>query len=180
MVRETSSGQAASRRKRSLSAGRSRRSPLRWRWRISIMATWRLCRISECRSIAKWSWPAAAKRSAIPSLPKNNWRPDFERINTRMGRVARLLFLNSPHNPTGAELSEKELANLVWLAGKENTLDRQRCRLSVDPVATAAVAAVGRWRQAGWGRTVLVLLFVRASVASVRICGRKSRRDQRP
>ncbi len=54
--------------------------------------------------------------------PKNNWRPEFERINTRMGRVARLLFLNSPHNPTGAELSEKELANLVWLAGKENTL----------------------------------------------------------
>ncbi|MBK7142656.1 MAG: aminotransferase class I/II-fold pyridoxal phosphate-dependent enzyme [bacterium] len=54
--------------------------------------------------------------------PKNNWHPDFERINTRMGRVARLLFLNSPHNPTGAELSEKELANLVWLASKENTL----------------------------------------------------------
>lgn len=54
--------------------------------------------------------------------PKNNWLPDFERINTRMGRVARLLFLNSPHNPTGAELSEKELANLVWLASKENTL----------------------------------------------------------
>lgn len=54
--------------------------------------------------------------------PKNRWLPDFERINTRMGRVARLLFLNSPHNPTGAELSEKELANLIWLASKENTL----------------------------------------------------------
>jgi LL-diaminopimelate aminotransferase len=54
--------------------------------------------------------------------PKNNWLPEFERIGTRMGQVARLLFLNSPHNPTGAELSEKELANLVWLAGKENTL----------------------------------------------------------
>lgn len=53
---------------------------------------------------------------------KNNWRPDFERIGTRIGKVARLLFLNSPHNPTGAELGEKELANLIWLASRENIL----------------------------------------------------------
>lgn len=53
---------------------------------------------------------------------KNNWRPDFERVGTRLGKVARLLFLNSPHNPTGAELSEKDLANLIWLASRENIL----------------------------------------------------------
>lgn len=51
---------------------------------------------------------------------KNDWRPDFERINTRLGRVARLLFLNSPHNPTGVSLAEKEIENLVWMASREN------------------------------------------------------------
>jgi LL-diaminopimelate aminotransferase len=54
--------------------------------------------------------------------PKNDWLPDFERIGTRLGRVARFLFLNSPHNPTGTELGEKEMTALVWLADRENLL----------------------------------------------------------
>jgi len=53
---------------------------------------------------------------------KVDWAPQFDRLNSGLGRVARLLFLNSPHNPTGYELSEKDLAELVWLAGKENIL----------------------------------------------------------
>ncbi len=53
---------------------------------------------------------------------KSDWMPSFERLNTRLGRVARLLFLNSPHNPTGAELSQKDFAELAWLAGRENIL----------------------------------------------------------
>jgi aspartate/methionine/tyrosine aminotransferase len=53
---------------------------------------------------------------------KSDWRPRFERLSTRLGRVARLLFLNSPHNPTGIELAEKEMADLAWLASKENVL----------------------------------------------------------
>jgi len=48
--------------------------------------------------------------------------PRFDRLNTGLGRVARLLFLNSPHNPTGSEMSEKELAELAWLAGRLNIL----------------------------------------------------------
>ncbi len=53
---------------------------------------------------------------------KNNWSPGFERLNTHLGRVARVLFINSPHNPTGFELNEKEMAELAWLAGRENLL----------------------------------------------------------
>jgi len=53
---------------------------------------------------------------------KNDWMPNFDRVSTRLGRVARILFLNSPHNPTGAELGEKEMNDLVWLAGRENIL----------------------------------------------------------
>ena len=51
---------------------------------------------------------------------KTGWMPQFDRLSTGLGRVARLLFLNSPHNPTGSTLSEQELAELVWQAGKEN------------------------------------------------------------
>lgn len=53
---------------------------------------------------------------------KHEWLPRFDRVNTRLGRVARLLYLNSPHNPTGAELSEKDMAELVWIAGRENMI----------------------------------------------------------
>ncbi len=53
---------------------------------------------------------------------KSDWLPKFDRISTSLGRVARLLFLNSPHNPTGVELSHKDLSELVWTAGRQNTL----------------------------------------------------------
>ncbi len=53
---------------------------------------------------------------------QDDWLPNFERVGTRLGRVARVLFVNSPHNPTGAELGEKDMADLVYLAGKENIM----------------------------------------------------------
>lgn len=53
---------------------------------------------------------------------KNGWLPQFDRVGTRLGMVARLLFINSPHNPTGLELTEKDLSELIWLAGRENIL----------------------------------------------------------
>lgn len=59
---------------------------------------------------------------AYAVLSQDGWRPNFERVGTRLGRVARVLFVNTPHNPTGAELNEKEMADLVWLAGKENVM----------------------------------------------------------
>jgi aspartate/methionine/tyrosine aminotransferase len=53
---------------------------------------------------------------------KSDWTPKFDRLNTGLGRVARLLYLNSPHNPTGVELTHKDLSELVWTAGRQNTL----------------------------------------------------------
>lgn len=54
--------------------------------------------------------------------PAENWRPNFDRVQTRLSRVARLLFLNSPHDPTGAVSAERELAELIWIASRENIL----------------------------------------------------------
>lgn len=53
---------------------------------------------------------------------RTDWQPDFEKLNSRLGYVARVLFLNNPHNPTGAELSNKDFENLIWIAARENIL----------------------------------------------------------
>ncbi len=57
-----------------------------------------------------------------PLNARNDWLPDFDRLSTNLGRVSRVLFVNTPHNPTGAELSEKEMSHLVWTAARENVL----------------------------------------------------------
>jgi aspartate/methionine/tyrosine aminotransferase len=57
-----------------------------------------------------------------PISSRNNWRPDFDKVKTRIGRVARVLFLNTPHNPTGSELTEKEMASLILMASRENII----------------------------------------------------------
>ncbi len=78
---------------------------------------------------------------------KNDWQPDFERINTRLGRVARLLFLNSPHNPTGASLSEKQFEDLVWMAARENIVvvnDAAYQSVSARPPASLLAASGGK------------------------------------
>ena len=53
---------------------------------------------------------------------KSDWLPDFSTVSSTIGRIARMLFLNSPHNPTGAVLSEKELNKLAAIASKENVM----------------------------------------------------------
>lgn len=55
-----------------------------------------------------------------PISAKTAWRPDFERLNSRLGKVARLIFVNSPHNPAGTELSAQEMSTLIWAASREN------------------------------------------------------------
>jgi len=57
-----------------------------------------------------------------PVSAKNGWRPDLDKINSRLGRAGRVLFLNSPHNPSGVELTSGELEEIVWLAGRENLI----------------------------------------------------------
>lgn len=51
---------------------------------------------------------------------KNSWKSSFDRINSQMGRIAKMMFINSPHNPTGSVLNAKELENLIWIAAREN------------------------------------------------------------
>jgi len=51
---------------------------------------------------------------------KSGWLPQPESFETPAGRVAKLMFLNSPHNPTGATLTAKDISFLIRIAAKEN------------------------------------------------------------
>ena len=44
---------------------------------------------------------------------KTDWKPDFKKLFTRVGHVSRLLFLNSPHNPTGYTPTDEEVDQIV-------------------------------------------------------------------
>lgn len=65
---------------------------------------------------------AGGEPVTYPITAKTNWQPDFERLGTSLGRVARLLFLNTPHNPTGSELNQQDMDDLVWRASREHLL----------------------------------------------------------
>ncbi len=53
---------------------------------------------------------------------KSDWLPEFSTVSSPLGRIARMLFLNSPHNPTGAGLNEKDFSKLFAIASKENVM----------------------------------------------------------
>lgn len=53
---------------------------------------------------------------------RSNWMPEFAKLSTRTGQAVRLCIINSPHNPTGAELDESTLTTLIERCSKENTL----------------------------------------------------------
>ncbi|MBN4076534.1 aminotransferase class I/II-fold pyridoxal phosphate-dependent enzyme, partial [Gemmatimonas aurantiaca] len=51
---------------------------------------------------------------------KHGFKPRLKNISEKISRAARLLFLNNPHNPSGAELDIEELDELLWLAARDN------------------------------------------------------------
>lgn len=65
---------------------------------------------------------AGAEPISYPVTQKTGWAPEFDRTAHNIRRVGQILFLNTPHNPTGTELDAKELAHLVTLASRENII----------------------------------------------------------
>jgi LL-diaminopimelate aminotransferase len=51
---------------------------------------------------------------------KTSYKPSFSRLPDHLGKSAKVLILNSPHNPTGTMLDDHELADLVRAAAKQN------------------------------------------------------------
>ena len=63
-----------------------------------------------------------AEPISYPVTQKSGWSPDFDRLSNSLRRVGQILFLNSPHNPTGSELNEKQLTHLITLGTRENVM----------------------------------------------------------
>ncbi|MCX6829946.1 MAG: pyridoxal phosphate-dependent aminotransferase [candidate division Zixibacteria bacterium] len=57
---------------------------------------------------------------SYPISERTEFKPSFKRLSVKLGKLARIMFLNNPHNPLGTVLDETDLAELVRVASKEN------------------------------------------------------------
>lgn len=55
-------------------------------------------------------------------LPENNFEPDLKKIKKNVLKKARIMFLNSPHSPTGAVYGEKKLKEIVDFCNDNNII----------------------------------------------------------
>ncbi|MDX1935364.1 MAG: LL-diaminopimelate aminotransferase [Capsulimonadales bacterium] len=63
----------------------------------------------------------------MPLLPENRWMPDLSIIPTEVAKAAKILFLNYPHNPTGAIATKEFLADAVAFAREYDILICNDC-----------------------------------------------------
>jgi aspartate/methionine/tyrosine aminotransferase len=66
-----------------------------------------------------FSWLGA---KAVPSrcIESEGWRPDFEELRKKISKKTKLIVINNPANPTGKVYTEKELKELVNIAGEHD------------------------------------------------------------
>lgn len=63
-----------------------------------------------------------AESVAYHLTEKREFMPRLKQFSERLGRAARVMFINNPHNPSGAEFDMERLDELLWLAARENLL----------------------------------------------------------
>ena len=63
-----------------------------------------------------------AESVAYHLTEKREFLPRLKQFSERLGRAARVMFINNPHNPSGAELDMEKFDELLWLAARENLL----------------------------------------------------------
>jgi aspartate/methionine/tyrosine aminotransferase len=71
--------------------------------------------------------PAAGNILAARGVPvgyrldaSNGWRPDFDEIESKMTPKTRVLYLNSPNNPTGGVLTRADIERLAAIARRHD------------------------------------------------------------
>src|SRR5262249_52278720 len=73
-------------------------------------------------------WPPTAGNlltaRAVPVpwrlIDSKGWRYDLDELESKIGPKTRAIYLNSPHNPTGAVLTRDELARIAAIAHDRN------------------------------------------------------------
>lgn len=51
---------------------------------------------------------------------KTNFKPSYKQLTTKLGRAAKIIMINNPHNPLGTVLDHSDLSELVRIASLEN------------------------------------------------------------
>lgn len=104
-----------------------------------------------------------AKLSFVPMDEKAGFQWDIERIERAITKRSRILFLNTPHNPTGRVLTREELEQIGRLAARHNLWilsDESYERLTFDGREHVSPLAVPECRD----RTVMVRSFTKSFV----------------
>jgi LL-diaminopimelate aminotransferase len=95
-----------------------------------------------------------------PLSARRDWLPDIDKMSTRIGQAARVLFVNSPHNPTGTDLDEHKFHAFVSLASKQNTLlVNDACYQSVPSRKPLSLLSIDGGRKVGLEVYSLAHLF---------------------
>ncbi|UCF18320.1 MAG: aminotransferase class I/II-fold pyridoxal phosphate-dependent enzyme, partial [Gemmatimonadota bacterium] len=82
---------------------------------------------------------------AFNLVEDNDWRPDLDQLRDQVDGNVRLIIITNPNNPTGAILSEEEIAEIVAIA------DRVGAWIIADEIYAGAELD-GQWSPSFWGR----------------------------
>jgi aspartate/methionine/tyrosine aminotransferase len=105
--------------------------------------------------------PLGANIIHVPMPEKNDFSWDFELLENSITKSTKLLFLNTPVNPTGYVLTAHDLENVASIADKHNLLivaDESYDKLVFDGLRHRSIASIDRARS----RTILVRSFTKS------------------
>ncbi|MCK5125694.1 MAG: pyridoxal phosphate-dependent aminotransferase [candidate division Zixibacteria bacterium] len=74
-----------------------------------------------------WHYRASAAISSAETVPyhlleRNHYKPSIAALSENLARLAKAVFINSPHNPTGQIYNKDDFNELMHMAGRENLL----------------------------------------------------------
>jgi arginine:pyruvate transaminase len=92
---------------------------------------------------------SGARMVNIPLLPEHDFHPDLDALARAITRRTRMIWINSPHNPTGAVLDRGEIEAIaalcrqhdLWLLSDEVYEDLAFARPHISPWSLPAMAA---------------------------------------
>ncbi|HEY1300054.1 MAG TPA: pyridoxal phosphate-dependent aminotransferase [Stellaceae bacterium] len=91
---------------------------------------------------------AGARMATVPLVPERSFHPDLDAIAAAVGPCTRVLWINTPHNPTGAVFTADEIAGIaeicrrhdLWLVSDEVYEDLAVARPHLSPWALPGMA----------------------------------------
>lgn len=63
---------------------------------------------------------SGATRVTVPLIPERNFHPDLDKLAAAIGPKTRVVWINSPHNPTGAVMTREEIETIAALCRKHD------------------------------------------------------------